>query len=132
MATFRGNWSERLGAAFAAAALFALLAPTAGFLVDTEFAGWAPNHGHEGWGSVLTTHHHPYDDHHAAGAGPETEHTSNVTFTPADEAGVATMALPTDPASLPATVAPKRAAVSFSRPLIGVSADLVPTPPPRA
>jgi hypothetical protein len=77
-ATLRGRPIERLAHLLAAAALFALLAPTAGLLVDAQLAGWSSNHGHAGRVSALATHSHPYDDHHAVGADGQTTNDAQV------------------------------------------------------
>lgn len=133
-ATFRGRAIDRLAQLLAAAALFALLAPTAGLLVDSQLAGWSSDHGHAGRVSALATHSHPYDNHHAVGADGQaaTNDTSDVTFTPADDAGAFALVLAPDPASLPAAVAPTLATPEFTSSPLGASAELVPTPPPRA
>lgn len=142
MTSIRVRSVDRFAHLLAAAALFALLAPTAGLLLDTQFAGWSSNHGHAGRVSALATHSHPYDDHHAVGADAldgrtrtnqaTADEAADVTFTPADDLGPAAIALAREPASLPAAAAPTVAAPSLSSLPIGVGAELVPTPPPRA
>ena len=115
-----------------AAALFALLAPTAGLLVDQQLAGWSVDHGHAGVASALATHSHPYDhDHTAATSEQPGDDASEVSFTLADDAGAGALVLAREPASLPANVAPAVAAPALSSSPPAVAAAHVPTPPPR-
>ncbi len=130
----RGSSGIRLRHLVAGAALFALLAPTAGLLADTEIAGWSSNHGHAGQLSAVATHSHPYDDHHAADLSgePSNDVGSEVTFTLADDAGTPAVVLSQAPASLPSGAIPNVGTTLFSTSPLGASVDLVPTPPPRA
>lgn len=134
ISTFRGHSVGRLRHLLAGAALFALLAPTAGLLVNAQLAGWASDHGHAGRVSALATHSHPYDNDHAVGADGQqaTDGASDVTFTPSDDAGAAALVLAREPVSLPAGAAPTVATPVISTSPLGASADRVPTPPPRA
>jgi len=138
--TLRGSSVVRFGNALALAALFALLAPTAGLLANSQLAGWTPNHGHAGRVSALATHSHPYDDHHAVsdttsdGRPIESDEAStDVTFFPADDAGVAAaLVLTREPAALPAPSGAILGTPVFTSVLSDIGAGRVPTPPPRA
>ena len=66
MSAVRGRLPAPWGRTLAVAALFALLAPTAGLLANGQLAGWSPDHGHLGSPARIATHAHPYDDHHGA------------------------------------------------------------------
>ena len=133
--TFRGRSAARFVHAFVAVALFALLAPTAGLLADSQLAGWTPDHGHAGRVSSITTHTHPYDDHHAVGADgqPAEQAASEMTFTLADAVGgAASLVLAHEPASLPAPAPAVLGAPLTAALLVEGATTLVPTPPPRA
>ena len=87
MSAVRGRLPAPWGRTLAVAALFALLAPTAGLLANGQLAGWSPDHGHLGSPARIATHAHPYDDHH--GASADQLAASDVTCTPPDDAGSA-------------------------------------------
>jgi len=118
------------------AALFALLAPTAGLLADAQFAGWEPGHGHIGSPAAIAAHHHPYEEPDPGSPGADSaasDAASDVTFTPSDEAGgVPALLLAREPAPLPAPIAPTRATSEVASSPLGAGVERVPTPPPRA
>jgi hypothetical protein len=120
----------------ALAALFALLAPTAGLFVNPQLAGWEPNHGHAGSAAAIAHHTHPYDHHVARSAnaeGPSDQTASDVTFTPSDDASAtAAILLAREPAPLPAPAALVAAPRSTSAGSLEGLVLGVPTPPPRA
>jgi hypothetical protein len=130
MTTLRGHSVVRFGNLLALAALFALLAPTAGLLANSQFAGWEVGHGHIGSPQAVASHTHAYEDPSSEPAADQAA--SDVTFTPSDDAGVgAALVLTREPAPLPAQGAPILETFGVtSLPLDG-GADRVPTPPPQ-
>ena len=138
IATLRGHPIARFRRLLAGAALFALLAPTAGLVANAQLAGWTANHGHAGRVSTLATHSHPYDDHHAVRAldsdgVPTSEGHADLAFTFADDAGgVTALVLAHTPAALPAAVAPILVTIEAPSTPLDAGAARVPTPPPQA